>query len=204
MNSHKIFCKYAKHISCISPSWWYSLEVFWPLFVQAMQQFSVPSALKHWFSGRHRWQALLKRTTLFIEKICVHCELSSMHNTVLHLFFKLTLWGWPLISTCWFHFPRFVNMAEEAANGNYNSFDSYGISVGVISIIFLCLIYAFKLERKKVLTDLVPGYKDWPIFGDVLHMERDPIGKVHTRLLSYRSCTVFHILCHVALFIYWP
>ena len=71
-------------------------------------------------------------------------------------------------------------MAEEATSGStFNSFDSFGISIGVISITFLYLIYAFKLERKKVLTDLVPGYKDWPIFGDVLHMERDPIGKVH-------------------------
>ena len=85
------------------------------------------------------------------------------------------------MSKCRFNFPRFVNMAEEAANGGTsNSFDYCGISIGVISITFLCLIYAFKLERRKVLTDLVPGYKDWPIFGDVLHMERDPIGKVHT------------------------
>ena len=82
-------------------------------------------------------------------------------------------------------------MAEEAANGNYNSFDSCGISIGVISITILYLIYAFKLERKKVLTDLVPGYKDWPIFGDVLHMERNPIGKVHACSLSHRSCRIF-------------
>lgn len=51
------------------------------------------------------------------------------------------------------------------------------VVTGVIVILCLYVIYAFKLEHKKVLLEPVPGFKDWPIVGDVLHMKRDPIGK---------------------------
>ncbi|XP_067928638.1 cytochrome P450 4V2-like [Watersipora subatra] len=42
---------------------------------------------------------------------------------------------------------------------------------------FLCLwgFYLLKLGRGKRLLDKIPGYKDWPIVGDVLHLKRDPV-----------------------------
>ena len=36
---------------------------------------------------------------------------------------------------------------------------------------------SWKLSRRKRLIDAIPGVKDYPFFGDILHLESDPCGK---------------------------
>ena len=64
-------------------------------------------------------------------------------------------------------------------------FDIFGVIKLTIVAGFLWMFYALRLERNKLLIDKIPGYKDWPIVGDIFHLKRDPVGE----------CTCVTILC---------
>lgn len=46
-----------------------------------------------------------------------------------------------------------------------------------LGVLLLWLYYALRMERGKLLIDMIPGYKDWPIVGDIFHLKRDPVGR---------------------------
>lgn len=48
--------------------------------------------------------------------------------------------------------------------------------IAVAAVICVYLFYVLRVERGKLLIDCIPGYKDWPIIGDILHLKRDPTG----------------------------
>ena len=48
--------------------------------------------------------------------------------------------------------------------------------IAVAAVIFVYLFYILRVERGKLLIDLIPGYMDWPFIGDILHLKRDPTG----------------------------
>ena len=64
---------------------------------------------------------------------------------------------------------------------------NFGLKETVIAVVVaaLCvyLFYVLRVERGKLLIDRIPGYKDWPIIGDILHLKRDPTGMSN---LSYQ------------------
>lgn len=73
------------------------------------------------------------------------------------------------------------------------------LSVTVAAVI-AWTFYALVLEKSKRLIDKIPGYKDWPLIGDVLHFKRDPIGKLYYFCFLPLSLLLFvttYYLCYI-------
>jgi len=65
----------------------------------------------------------------------------------------------------------------------------------------------WKNTRNKILIDKVPGFKDWPLVGDVLHLERDPTGEMiqsettHGKVLSRLQLRYDDEILHIQSFL---
>lgn len=71
--------------------------------------------------------------------------------------------------------------------------------VAALLIVLCCLgIEVARLlifhKRFYELVNRVPGFKSWPIVGDILHLDTDPVGKSCVCSLVYYAMAVFHVI----------
>ena len=65
-----------------------------------------------------------------------------------------------------------------------------------------CYLY-WKTTRNKRLIDKIPGFKNWPIVGDIFHIEYDPAGEYkqgesglhHHLLVELLLCQLYCLKC---------
>lgn len=90
-----------------------------------------------------------------------------------------------------------MQMEEVSLSGSsWLPADGRGVMISLAVIVVLRLVYVFKFERLKQMRDKIPGFVDWPVVGDALHMSRDPVGKyLFPFNYSLQSSHTYRLVC---------